>query len=114
MTKRSQRRKLELYGVDSDGHPAPGVTVPANTTPPIMVGPAKVGVQQTVNPGVWTGSYASTSYQWRINGAPITGAAGAGYTPIASDATKALTCQVVASNPAGTSSIITAPATVAP
>ena len=114
MTKRSQRRKLELYGVDSDGHTAASVTIPVNTTPPIMVGPAKVGVQQTVNPGVWTGTQARTSYQWRINGAPITGSTGAGYTPIAADATKALTCQVVASNPAGTGSVITAPATVVP
>ena len=69
---------------------------------------------QTVNPGVWTGTYARTSYQWRINGAPIIGATAAGYTPQASDATKTLTCQVIASNPAGTASIISAGAVVVP
>ena len=114
MTKRSQRLKMEIYGYDSDGRPASGVTIPVNTTPPTMVGPGKVGVMQTINPGVWTGTYARASYQWRINGAPIAGATAAGYTPQASDATKTLTCQVIASNPAGTASIISAGAVVVP
>ena len=114
MTKRSQRLKAEIYGYTSDGRTASSVTIPANTTPPTMVGPGKVGVTQTVNLGVWTGAYARVAYQWRINGAPVTGATAAGYTPQASDATKTLTCQVIASNPAGTTSIITAGAVVVP
>ena len=114
MTKRSQRRKMEMYGYDSDGHPAPGVTIPAATTVPFQVGPAKVGVQQVCNPGVWTGSYASVAYQWKINSTPIPGASGVGYTPIAADATKALTCQVTATNPAGSVPVLTTPATVVP
>ena len=68
MTKRSQARKRELYGVDSDGHTSSSVTIPANTAPPTQIGPGKVANLQTVNPGTWTGSYARVSYQWRING----------------------------------------------
>ena len=114
MTKRSQRRKLELYGVDSDGHTPASVTIPANTVLPTQIGPGKVANLQTINPGTWTGIYARTSYQWRINGAPVTGATAAGYTPQASDATKTLTCQVIASNPAGSSSVISAGVVVVP
>ena len=114
MTKRSQRRKLELYGYDSDGFALNSVTIPAATMTPFQVGPAKVGVQQVCNPGVWTGAFARVTYQWKINSAPIPGASGAGYTPIAADATKALTCQVTATNPAGSVPVLTTPATVVP
>ena len=43
MTKRSQRLKMEIYGYDSDGRALSSVTVPLNTTPPTMVGPARWG-----------------------------------------------------------------------
>jgi hypothetical protein len=114
MTKRSQRRKAELYGVDSSGRALGGLAAPANTTLPTQIGPGKVANLQTCNPGVWTGAQARVSYQWRINGTPVTGSTGVGYTPQASDATKTLTCQVAAANPAGSSSVITAGVVVVP
>ena len=114
MTKRSQRRKLEMYGYDSDGVSLKGLTAPANTTLPSQIGPGKVANLQTCNPGVWTGGYARTSYQWKVNGVSIPGATGAGYTPQASDATKSLTCVVTATNPAGTTPLATNSVTVVP
>ena len=114
MTKRSQRLKMEIYGYDSDGHALASITIPAATTIPFQIGPAKVGVQQTCNPGVWTGAYARVSYQWKITSTPIPGASGAGYTPVAADVGKALTCQVTATNPAGSVPVLTTPATVIP
>jgi hypothetical protein len=114
MTKRSQRRKLEMYGYTSDGRALSSVTAPANTTLPSQVGPGKVGVTQVCNPGVWTGAYARTSYQWKINGVSIPGATAVGYTPQASDATKSLTCVVTATNPAGSVPLATNSVVVVP
>ena len=114
MTKRSQRRKLEMYGYDSDGFALKSLAPPVNTTLPTQIGPAKVGVLQTCNPGVWTGGYARTGYQWKVNGVSIPGANGAGYTPIASDAGKALTCLVSVVNPAGGNQLATGTASVVP
>ena len=114
MTKRSQRRKLEEYGYASDGTSLKGLAAPVNTTLPTQIGPAKVANLQTCNPGVWTGGYARTSYQWKVNGVSIPGASGAGYTPIASDVSKALTCLVSVVNPAGGNQLATGTASVVP
>lgn len=114
MSKRSQRRKLEMYGYTSDGRASSSITAPTNTSLPTQVGPAKVGTLQTVNPGVWTGSYARVSYQWKITAAAVPGATGIGYTPVVGDVTKALTCTVTGANSAGSASATTAPATVIP
>lgn len=62
---------------------------------------------------------AATGRRFLLNGAPIPGATGASYTPIASDAGKALALEVTATGPGGThsevsASILIAAATVQP
>lgn len=114
MTKRSQRRKVELYGYSSDGRTSASLAAPANTTLPTQTGLGKVGNVQTCNPGVWTGGYASTSYQWKINATAVPGATAAAYTPVAADATKTLTCTVTGTNPKGSASATTTGVVVAP
>jgi hypothetical protein len=114
MTKRSQRRKLELYGVASDGRTAASVTAPVNVTAPAIIGTLKVGTPVACNPGTWTGTYASTFFQWKINGISIPGATSAGYTPVASDGTKTLTCLVTVTNPKGSAQLGATGGVVAP
>ena len=113
MTKRSQARKRALYGVDSDGVKL-SLTAPTNTTPPSVVGTPKVGVPTALNLGVWTGIKVGVNYQWRIAGANVSGQTGNTYTPIAGDATKALSCSVNVSNSAGSSGATSAGVTVVP
>ena len=113
MTKRSQARKRQLYGVDSDGV-KPTVTTPTNTVAPTIIGTPKVGVPTAVNPGTWTGARTGTNYQWRIAGANVSGQTGSTYTPIASDATKALSCSVNVSNSAGSAGATSAGVVVVP
>jgi hypothetical protein len=113
MTKRSQARKRQLYGVDSDGVKLV-LTSPANTVAPTIAGTPKVGVPTAVNIGTWTGLNTGKNYQWRIAGANVAGATGNTYTPVAGDATKALSCSINVSNSAGSSGATSAGVTVVP
>jgi len=72
--------------------------------PSIPYGPV-TGVPQTCDPGTSSGSAPITAnYQWRINGAAISGATNQIYTPVVSDEGKGLDCRVYWSNAYGSSS----------
>jgi putative cell wall-binding protein/peptidoglycan/xylan/chitin deacetylase (PgdA/CDA1 family) len=90
----------ELY--DLQGAPTP--TVPGV---PTITGTAQVGQVLTANPGTWTPPATAYTYQWLRNGAAITGATNATYTPVAADVGTTLTVRVSATPPGGTAASAT-------
>jgi hypothetical protein len=81
---------------------------PAGIAAPSLAGSGTVGAPITVDPGIWGGVPApALALAWLLDGAAIPGATGAGYTPVAADAGKALACRVTATNPAGTAEAVT-------
>jgi hypothetical protein len=80
---------------------APPIGAPSNTVPPHVSGTARSGLILTCSTGTWTGSPTSYSYQWKRDGSSILGANIAGYTIIANDVGKSITCTVTATNVAG-------------
>jgi hypothetical protein len=74
---------------------------PANTTPPAITGTPSVGQTLSCSTGTWTDSPTSYQYAWLRDVEPIPGATAASYLVTASDAGHDLTCEVTATNPAG-------------
>ncbi|MFM6973641.1 MAG: beta strand repeat-containing protein [Agromyces sp.] len=65
------------------------------TTPtPTITGTARVGSVLTANPGTWSPTPTSFSYQWNRAGSPISGATAATYQPVAADIGSTLTVSV--------------------
>lgn len=62
----------------------------------VIVGITQVDQKVVAVPSGWSAG-ASFSYQWLIDGTPITGATGAQYTPVSADAGKALTVSITGS-----------------
>jgi hypothetical protein len=101
-----------------------GGVPPSNTIAPVISGSSDIGSVLTTTDGTWTGTAPITySYQWNQNGNPIIGETNSTYTLVVADYLKDITCEVTATNVAGsanaTSNAITctgvAPAnTVAP
>jgi hypothetical protein len=82
--------------------PVPKLTAPVNSALPRITGAAKVGATLTCSAGSWTGSAPITyGYQWLRGGAPIFMATRSSYTTVKADATRAIVCQVKATNAAG-------------
>ncbi|MDR1293868.1 MAG: Ig-like domain-containing protein, partial [Bifidobacteriaceae bacterium] len=59
---------------------------------------AHVGAAISVDTGTWSVTPGAVAYQWVVDGAPIAGATGSAYVPIAADAGKPLTVEVTASH----------------
>ena len=90
-----------------------GVTVPllfTSAPTPSLVGTAQVGQAVTVDPGTWAPVPTSYTYQWLIGGAPIAGATGSSYTPVAGDGGKSLSVAVTAVKNGYTSKTVTSAA----
>ena len=70
------------------------------------IGNPAVGAECAVAVGTWFGkpNAVTLAYQWRLDGADIAGATGAGYTPAAAQEGRLLACRVTASNAAGSTS----------
>lgn len=83
-------------------------TAPRNLVEPVITGIAQVGVPLMVDPGIWAGSEDIT-YQWMADAAPITGATGSTYVPMADDVAAVLTVVVTASNDDFTTDVTTDP-----
>jgi hypothetical protein len=86
-----------------------------NVTAPSFGNTARVGTKLTTSSGTWDLTPTSYSYQWLLNGMPITGATSSSYTPLVSDLGEELAVSVVAqksgytsSEPAVTSSVTVA------
>jgi hypothetical protein len=78
-----------------------------NTVAPAISGDPAVGSLLTSTQGTWTGDAPiSYAYQWRADGASISGATSQIYTTLIGDVGKAITCRVTATNPGGATSAI--------
>jgi hypothetical protein len=71
----------------------------ATAPSPSITGPASVGSTLTANPGTWSPSSATFTYQWNRNGSPISGAVSASYKLMADDAGTSITVSVTGSLP---------------
>ena len=78
---------------------------PVNTVAPSITGTAQEGQTVTCSTGTWTGTPTITySYQWRRNGSNIGSATNSTYTLVTADVSQSITCQVTATNGAGSAS----------
>lgn len=88
-------------------------TAPRNIVAPVISGTAKVGAPLTVDPGIWAG-FTDIDYQWKADGANISGATGNSFVPVTGNIGDVITCELTASNDdfdtvvvtAGTSAVI--------
>ncbi len=76
---------------DPSDHVAPGHF--KASTPPTVSGVAQVDQPLTASPGTWTPA-GSLSYQWLVDGKPVHGATGTGYTPKPADLHQTIAIQV--------------------
>ena len=77
------------------------VALPANTSPPVISGATTIGATLTLtSPGVWSGSPTYT-YLWSGAGSPVNGST---YVTVTADGGTSVTCQVTATNAAGSAS----------
>jgi hypothetical protein len=100
------------------GTPPPAVT-PVNTSAPVASGTPAPGQTLSCSNGSWTGYPPPTfTYQWLRDGTPIGGASTSAYVVQSADQGHGLTCQVTASNSAGsegaTSNTVQVPAAQVP
>jgi hypothetical protein len=96
-----------------------GGVPPVNTVAPAITGTAQEGQIVTCSTGTWTGTPTITfAYQWKRNGSNIGSATNSTYTLVTADVSQSITCQVTATNGAGsasaTSNTITPTAAVDP
>jgi len=84
---------------------SPQTVTPANTSAPVASGTRAPGQALSCSNGSWTGYPPPTFiYQWLRDDAPIGGATTSTYTVQTADQGHGLTCQVTASNSAGSES----------
>lgn len=87
----------------------------AGTADPVIMtdGTPAVGETLEVFPGIWTGSPATFSYQWKNATVAIPGATGKTYLVVAGDTGDSITCTVTATNGAGSANTTTAAVVIA-
>jgi hypothetical protein len=108
---------IRLFGVVEGGAPTPPLQAPSNPNPgPVIVsaetGVYKEGVMLSVEPGTYTGTVTTRTYQWKLNNSAIVGATSAFYTPVHADAGGTITVAETVANAAG--SLTTTSAGVGP
>jgi hypothetical protein len=79
---------------------------PVNTTVPAATGTGTVGQTLSVTNGAWQYAPTSYAYQWLRNGAAIAGATAATRLLAAADSGTSVSCQVTATNAAGSTPIV--------
>jgi len=93
---------------------AAAAVVPVNSVAPAISGSGTTASPLTSTTGTWSNSPSSYTYQWYRGASAISGATASTYTYVPADSGASITCQVVATNGAGsgspaTSNTITAP-----
>ena len=78
---------------------------PINTVAPVASGTGTVGSNLTCTTGTWTYGQAY-AYQWLRSGANIFGATNATYALVGADSGTNVSCQVTATNPAGSATAV--------
>jgi hypothetical protein len=78
---------------------------PVNTAVPAVTGTGTVGQTLTCTQGTWTYVPTNYGYQWLRSGAQIASATAATYVLVAADSGKSISCQVTATNAAGSTTI---------
>jgi hypothetical protein len=87
---------------------------PPNTAPPTISGTATVGSTLTANPGTWTGSSITFTFQWRqcdasgANCTAITGATGNTYTIASGDVDHTIRVDVTGKDATGSNTVTSA------
>lgn len=81
---------------------------PANSVIPAISGLAQVGQTLTAFPGIWTNEPTSFTYQWKKDGAAISGATAKTYSPVIGEIDAAITVTVTGVNSAGSASATSA------
>ncbi len=74
---------------------------PENITPPTISGTPHVKQLLFCSPGTWSNDPYSYTYQWLRDGLEISGATNQIYTPVDADAGTQVSCEVTATNEAG-------------
>jgi hypothetical protein len=77
-----------------------GSSVPVNRDVPYVSGTGQIGSSLNCTMGNWLGEPTSYSYRWLANGTAVA-QNGANYVVQGSDQGRSITCEVTASNPAG-------------
>jgi hypothetical protein len=77
---------------------------PANTVLPAITGTTAKGQTLSVSNGTWSGSPTSYAYQWKRDGAAISGATSATYVLVSGDVGTSTSCTVTASSTNGSAS----------
>ncbi len=95
---------LYKSGGKSEDMEVNGMTAPENTVAPIVSGTAKVGQALACSQGAWSASPTSYAYKWLRDGGAIGGQTEATYVVQEADEGHALSCEVTATNSAGSTS----------
>lgn len=82
-------------------------TAPRNLVAPTIQGTAKVGVPLTIDTGIWAGAQDVT-YQWKVDGADVSGATGLSYVPVSGNVGKPVTVTVTGANDDFSTAVTTA------
>ena len=82
-----------------------GAIPPSNTVAPVISGSSDIGSVLSTTDGTWSGTIPITyTYQWKRNGVSILGATASTYTLVVADYNLPITCEVTATNIAGSAS----------
>jgi hypothetical protein len=99
-------------GTTTTTGPPPTLAAPANTKPPLIVGTPQSSKPISADPGSWTGSPTSYTYQWQRCDATGAGCvvvgSGQSYTCVAQDIDKTMRVAVTAANSAGSAVAVSA------
>jgi hypothetical protein len=87
---------------------------PANTAAPTVTGSTSVGGVLSCSQGSWTNNPASFTYKWLRNGTVIAGQTGSTYTVESGDVGTAISCEVTATNAAGSTGAVSSTLQLAP
>lgn len=91
-------------GLTNIGKSGPPLYPPVNTVAPVISGTATEGQTQSSTQGTWSPPGDTYAYQWKRDGANISGATSTTYVLVLADVGALITCTVTATNADGSAS----------